>query len=395
MTYLLPKQYELPLKILSIFLTFLVVSIMLGYYWLVMESNSSKNAELIDSVIGLYYSERFTGAENSQRELKFRKITEVLTTAGRPFLITAISAGRETPVIWNGPAEDSCAEDILENFRNGNSPVITLRTRTQHKNLYYIPDEMISKMKFYPVFLTLSLILVSFTMFYLFMFIRKNEKQSIWIAMSKETAHQLGTPLTSLKGWKEHLSVLGRNNEELCGVAEGLAEDIEKISVVVNRFSNISSDKDFRMCDTGKIIERAVGYISKRLPLEQDKISLEKNIKVSPLIYANEVLLEWTIENLLKNSIESLHNRSSGLIKISQYEEKDKIIIEVSDNGDGIPSSIRKNIFDTGFTTKKRGWGLGLSLSKKVIEQYHKGKLYVRHTGTEGTTMRIELNKYI
>ncbi len=391
----LSRQYELTFKIFLIFVTFLFVSIMLGYYWLVMESHSANNAELIDTVIGFYYQARMTDHDNSSRELKFKNITEILADTDRSFLITVLSAGKETPVIWNGPPDNSDPNKILEMFRSNSSSVITLKTRTQHKNLYYIPDDMISKMKFYPFFLILSLVLVSFTIFYLFMFIRKNEKQSIWIAMSKETAHQLGTPLTSLKGWKEHLSLLGKNNDELNGVADGLADDIDKISTVVNRFSNISSDKDFRMCDTGKILERAADYISKRLPLDHGKISLKKNIKSSPQIYANEVLLEWTIENLLKNSMESLHNRSTGVITISQYEEKDRIIIEVSDNGDGIPSSIRKNIFETGFTTKKRGWGLGLSLSKKVIEQYHKGKLYIKQTGPEGTVMRIELNKYI
>ncbi|MCG2759989.1 MAG: HAMP domain-containing histidine kinase [Candidatus Delongbacteria bacterium] len=112
-------------------------------------------------------------------------------------------------------------------------------------------------------------------------------------------------------------------------------------------------------------------------------------------IYANAVLIEWTIENLLKNSIESLKDGENGEIIIKLFEEKEKIIIEVCDNGSGIPSSIKKNVFETGFTTKKRGWGLGLSLSKKVISQYHKGSIFIKQTGQKGTVFRIELNKYV
>ncbi|MDD4206275.1 MAG: HAMP domain-containing sensor histidine kinase, partial [Candidatus Delongbacteria bacterium] len=188
---------------------------------------------------------------------------------------------------------------------------------------------------------------------------------------------------------------LSRSDERISSVADGLEEDIEKISLVVNRFSNISSDKEFKMYDTGLIISRAADYISRRLPSESGRIDLEKNIGQAQNIYANEVLLEWTFENLLKNAIESLKEDQPGKIKIIQFEEKNKIIIEVSDNGSGISSALKKNIFETGFTTKKRGWGLGLSLSKKIIEQYHSGKLYVKHSGQEGTTMRIELNKFI
>jgi signal transduction histidine kinase len=366
-----------------------------GYYWLLLEAHSSKTGELISSLTQLYYEENALSTTDNLRELKFKRIAELLINADKPFMMTNLTGENEIPVFWNKPPLIKNSETLLEYFKKNNSSVLTLIHGTSAKRIYYIPDDMIRKIRYYPLFLLLSLALIVLIMFYLYMFMRKNEKQSIWIAMSKETAHQLGTPLTSLKGWREYISGLSESNDDLDALEDGLREDIEKISVVVDRFSNISSDKDFRMCDIGSIIDRVTDYISRRLPLESGKISIEKIIGDVPNIYANEVLLEWTIENLLKNSIESLQDRSGGRIVIEQYGERNRIIIEIRDNGSGIPTAIRRNIFETGFTTKKRGWGLGLSLSKKVIEQYHKGKLYIKHTGPEGTVIRIELNKYI
>lgn len=385
------KQYEQSFKILVIFISFLSISFILGYYWLLMGTHSSKNSELINELIVTYYND----SDQLHSEKKFKYITELLVRSDKTFILTSRSFDNEIPVLWNMPYENGKELDLERELKKRSFNLLSFKEEHAVKKLYFVPDDLISKMKFYPLFLTLTLVTVVLMAFYLFYYMRRNEKQSVWIAISKETAHQLGTPLTSLKGWRDHLQQMSRSDERICSVADGIEEDIEKISLVVNRFSNISSDKEFKMCDTGLIISRAADYISRRLPSESGRIKLEKNIGQAQNIYANEVLLEWTFENLLKNAIESLKEDQPGKIKIVQYEEKDKIIVEISDNGWGIPSALKKNIFETGFTTKKRGWGLGLSLSKKIIEQYHSGKLYVKHSGQEGTTMRIELNKFI
>ncbi|MDD3043939.1 MAG: HAMP domain-containing sensor histidine kinase [Candidatus Delongbacteria bacterium] len=385
------KQYEQSFKILVIFISFLSISFILGYYWLLMGTHSSKNSELINELIVTYYND----SDQLHSDQKFKYITELLVRSDKTFILTSSSLDNEIPVLWNMPYENGKELDLERELKKRSFNLLSFKEEHAVKKLYYVPDDLISKMKFYPLFLTLTLVTVVLMAFYLFYYMRRNEKQSVWIAISKETAHQLGTPLTSLKGWRDHLQQLSRSDERISSVADGLEEDIEKISLVVNRFSNISSDKEFKMCDTGLIISRAADYISRRLPSESGRIDLEKNIGQAQNIYANEVLLEWTFENLLKNAIESLKEDQPGKIKIIQFEEKNKIIIEVSDNGSGISSALKKNIFETGFTTKKRGWGLGLSLSKKIIEQYHSGKLYVKHSGQEGTTMRIELNKFI
>jgi len=392
MTEPITKQYEQSFKILAIFISFLSVSFILGYYWLLMGTHSSKNSDLISELIVSYYSER---PDQISGEQKFKLITEMLVKTDKTFILTSTSNENEIPVLWNMPYGSGKEIDLADELKRRSFNLLSLESGNTVKNLYFVPDDLIGKMKFYPVFLILTFVTIVLMAFYLFYYMRRNEKQSVWMAISKETAHQLGTPLTSLKGWRDYLQQLSKSDERVCSVTEGLEEDIEKISVVVNRFSNISSDKEFKMCDTALIIGKAADYISRRLPLESGRIELEKILSPAQNIYANEVLIEWTVENLLKNALESLNKDHNGKIIISQFEEKDKIIIEVSDNGCGITSAMKKKIFETGFTTKKRGWGLGLSLSKKIIEQYHGGKLYVKHSGHDGTTMRIELNKYI
>lgn len=392
MTEPITKQYEQSFKILAIFISFLSVSFILGYYWLLMGTHSSKNSDLISELIVSYYSER---PDQISGEQKFKLITEMLVKTDKTFILTSTSNENEIPVLWNMPYGSGKEIDLADELKRRSFNLLSLESGNTVKNLYFVPDDLIGKMKFYPVFLILTFVTIVLMAFYLFYYMRRNEKQSVWMAISKETAHQLGTPLTSLKGWRDYLQQLSKSDERICSVTEGLEEDIEKISVVVNRFSNISSDKEFKMCDTALIIGKAADYISRRLPLESGRIELEKILSPAQNIYANEVLIEWTVENLLKNALESLNKDHNGKIIISQFEEKDKIIIEVSDNGCGIASAMKKKIFETGFTTKKRGWGLGLSLSKKIIEQYHGGKLYVKHSGHDGTTMRIELNKYI
>ena len=392
MTEPITKQYEQSFKILTIFISFLSVSFILGYYWLLMGTHSSKNSDLISELIVSYYSER---PDQISGEQKFKLITEMLVKTDKTFILTSTSNENEIPVLWNMPYGSGKEIDLADELKRRSFNLLSLESGNTVKNLYFVPDDLIGKMKFYPVFLILTFVTIVLMAFYLFYYMRRNEKQSVWMAISKETAHQLGTPLTSLKGWRDYLQQLSKSDERICSVTEGLEEDIEKISVVVNRFSNISSDKEFKMCDTALIIGKAADYISRRLPLESGRIELEKILNPAQNIYANEVLIEWTVENLLKNALESLNKDHNGKIIISQFEEKDKIIIEVSDNGCGITSAMKKKIFETGFTTKKRGWGLGLSLSKKIIEQYHGGKLYVKHSGHDGTTMRIELNKYI
>lgn len=381
------KQYEFISKLLLIVFSFLAVSFVFGYYWLLLKHYSLNTSGMIVKAIETY--NKYPGEDQTE---KFKDITQILASGERSFLIVD---DKENPVFWSYlPVENDPAAS-LEVFKNtGIAPVI-YSNGFYKRHLYYIPDDLIAKVKYYPFFLVGFLFLTAFITWYLYMFMKRNEKQSIWIAMSKETAHQLGTPLTSLKGWKEYLSELSKDNDSLDAVEEGLKDDIERIAIIVDRFSKISSEQDFKMCDLKSILERSADYISKRVSVDPERISITTKLETVPNIYANAVLIEWTVENLLKNAIESLKVDRKGEILLRMFEEKNKIIIEIHDNGSGINASIKKNVFDTGFTTKKRGWGLGLSLAKKVIEQYHNGSIFIKETDHDGTVFRIELNKFI
>jgi two-component system, sporulation sensor kinase D len=370
-----------------------MITVVFGYYWLLLKNYDAKTDQLITESFDQYLSG--SDQSSSDQDLKLKKISEMLVRSGRTFIITRLSDKSEIPVFWNGLKDGSDPASEMKKFMLAENVTARIKTPYGEKVLYSPRQELIGLLKFYPFFLAGSIALTIFMTGYLYFFMRRNEKQSIWIAVSKETAHQLGTPLSSLSGWSEYLSELSKVNDDLSQVSEGIKEDIEKIALVTERFSKISSEKDFVMSNISAIIERSADYIARRITSDKEKLTIKKDLAPDINMYVNPVLIEWTVENLLKNSVEALQEGKRGEIEVRLFEEKEKAVIEVCDNGSGISVMDRKRVFETGFSTKKRGWGLGLSLSKKIIEQYHNGKLMLKKTGSEGTVFRIELEKFV
>ncbi|MFO7810021.1 MAG: HAMP domain-containing sensor histidine kinase [Candidatus Delongbacteria bacterium] len=388
------KEYEEISKFLLIAVSFLTIAMCFGYYWVLLKEHNEKTSSAITSLIDNYYKDA-DGGGILDKEAKFKSIAKILSNAGKPYIIVNIVDNKEIPGFWDNISQKSDPYSSLEKIKKNSNAPLTLKTYMHEKKLYYTTGDLTKKLRFFPVFLFITVVLLVFVTSYLYMFMRKNEKQSLWIAMSKETAHQLGTPLTSLKGWSEYISDLSKEDPDLCELEDGLKEDIEKIDLIVSRFSKISAKKEYHMCNLKRIIEKTTGYILKRMTSDIDQIRIETELDNIPDVYANSILLEWTVENLLKNAIESFPEDKLGKILIKLFCEGDKAVIEISDNGSGIPALNKRNIFETGFSTKKRGWGLGLSLSKKVIEQYHNGSLILKNSSNQGSVFRIELNKYI
>ncbi len=387
-------KYETMSRPLIISAAFLIISITFGYYWLLLKDHSIRSADTIASLAESYYSadDLLTGED------RFRNIIAILTSSGRPMLLARSSGGKEYPVYSVRIPERALTKgnntgDFL--LKNGFRSITHSTDSGIDHTLYYMPDDLAKKIRFYPAFLFVTIFLVFFVTFYLYVFMKRNEKQSIWLAMAKETAHQLGTPLTSLKGWTEYLKTAGNDPVDTGVVAEGLAEDTDKIDLVVKRFSKISVPEDYQMCNVSSIMKKTISYISKRIPSDPGQFTLSSELKNVPDIYANPILLEWAFENMLKNAVESLVPGRKGEIRVCVFENSKKIVADICDNGSGVPVSMRKKIFLTGFTTKRRGWGLGLSLAAKVIVQYHRGTIRLKETSSEGSTFRIELNKYI
>lgn len=215
---------------------------------------------------------------------------------------------------------------------------------------------------------------------------KRAEQNRVWVGLSKETAHQLGTPISSLMAWNEVLKDKYPDDELL----PELEKDIQRLNVVADRFSKIGSMTEPVADDLLDVTDRVVDYIRRR---SSNKVQFVCNYPKRPLLVRmNTPLIEWVIENLCKNAIDAMDG--IGTITFNVSHDKDKAYIEVSDTGRGIPKSHYKSVFEPGYTTKKRGWGLGLSLAKRIMEQYHKGRIFVKHSELgKGTTFRLELKK--
>tara|TARA_B100000287_G_scaffold407803_1_gene433579 strand:- start:1805 stop:2506 length:702 start_codon:yes stop_codon:yes gene_type:complete len=222
--------------------------------------------------------------------------------------------------------------------------------------------------------------------YFIFNASRKSEQNQVWAGMAKETAHQIGTPLSSLMAWVE---LLKEKNENESMVVE-MGKDIKRLETITDRFSKIGSQPELKKESIVNLITRSIEYLKSRMP-----VNTEFNIEFPEkeiILPVNNILLEWVIENLVRNGVDSI--KGKGEIKIAIIDNPNNVIINVSDNGDGINRSMIKTIFKPGVTTKKRGWGLGLSLSKRIIEDFHNGNIFVMNSEKGvGTTFTIRLPK--
>ena len=232
--------------------------------------------------------------------------------------------------------------------------------------------------------------------------IRVTERSNLWVGLAKETAHQLGTPISSMLGWVEYVKMQGDVEsdiepeeyvKQIHKVCEHMEKDLTRLRKVTSRFSHIGSVPTLTPSDINVILEDAMGYFRTRLPLLGKHIEIKSQFNTLPLVAVNKELLEWVFENLLKNSVDAII-KNDGLIEIrTEYIACDKIVrIYHGDNGKGISWEAQKRIFSPGFTTKKRGWGLGLTLAKRIVEDYHKGRIYVNWSQKDkGTVFSIDL----
>ncbi len=253
--------------------------------------------------------------------------------------------------------------------------------------IFYAESELLTKLKYYPYvqFGVIGLFLL--IAYILFSTARKAEQDQVWVGMSKETAHQLGTPLSSLMGWNEHLRSLGVDDN----VVNEMNRDIKRLNTITERFSKIGSQPTLQDEEICKVIQNATDYLKQRTSKNVNYIVQmpQKEIHVQVSV----PLFEWVIENLCKNAVDAMDGK--GQITINVKEIPEGIAIDISDTGKGIPKSKFKTVFEPGFTTKQRGWGLGLSLCKRIIENYHGGKIFVLDSETnKGTTFRILLNRF-
>jgi signal transduction histidine kinase len=269
-------------------------------------------------------------------------------------------------------------------FEKENNPI---EVRYQDKvlnTIFYGNSELLNKLKYYPLALVLIIILFAAVAYFFYRSTKIATQNKLWTGMAKETAHQIGTPLSSLVGWTEIL----RSESVNPGYIKEIEKDINRLQTITDRFSKIGSVPALKKADIVLATEDAYDYLKART---SDLIAFEFEAPETPL-YANlnTQLYSWTIENLVKNAIDAM--KGKGQLKIAITNSDKYVYIQVADSGKGIPKARFKKIFEPGFTSKKRGWGLGLSLSRRIIEDYHNGKIKVLHSELKkGTTIQISL----
>lgn len=286
-------------------------------------------------------------------------------------------------------ADTAYISEKLEEFAAKNDPIEwTNPSNPEEKNLYYYGNtSLLNQVKYYPLVQLLIVgLFITITLIALTTSFRSTQNQ-VWAGMAKETAHQLGTPLTSLQGWVEML----RDENASEKIVNEMEKDVNRLKLVSDRFGKIGSIPQLEDNNVVLQVNNMVEYIKKRSP---GKIQFITEYPDAPHVIAqmSPPLFDWVIENLLKNALDAMEGK--GIIKISVRENEETVHIDVSDTGKGISKQHIRQVFKPGFTTKKRGWGLGLSLSKRIIEQYHKGQLSVRNSEPgKGTTFRVVINK--
>ncbi|MFA5805150.1 MAG: HAMP domain-containing sensor histidine kinase [Melioribacteraceae bacterium] len=357
-------------------------------------------------IVQLYASSLEYGAStetiNADFTFVFQNIIEridfplILTNANDQVNSTGIVSGYKNiehdPKLPDQKLKIFLQEKVIELSKQHAPILVKSPSGTILQKIYYGDSDIIQRLRFYPylqILFALVFLIIAYTSF---SYVKKSEQRNIWVGMSKETAHQLGTPISSLMGWNEMLKMNYSNHDKVLDISDEIGSDLTRLSKITKRFSKIGSKPELIDENPYEIIENVINYFQRRLP------QLGKNVLISiegnkeQKVKLNIDLFEWVIENLIKNALDAIDNKERKItFKVEHI--RNKIEIEVTDNGKGIEHSRRKDIFRPGYSTKRRGWGLGLSLSKRIIEDYHNGKIFVKQSIINvGTTFKIILN---
>ncbi|MDR2906957.1 MAG: HAMP domain-containing histidine kinase [Bacteroidales bacterium] len=347
----------------------------------------------LDYKMRVYYKQStlFLQLKSMLEELTNSFITEIIdNSASVPVLLVTenekkvITAGNLEP---NRYADSVALKQTLAYMRSQNEPV-TITDGFDTFYIFYENSRILTRLMYIPWFFSLALAAFIVSMIWVIRMVRRSENDKLWVGMSRETAHQLGTPISSLVGWIEYL----RTKDVDEGSVTEIEKDIEKLKTIADRFSKIGSKPEMSNENVVEAVYKAIAYLQPRL---SSKIKFEVNSPVGTVINAqiNSKLLEWVIENLSKNATDAI-GTNEGRIQIEISEHPKTVILDITDNGKGIAKDNWAIVFDAGYTTKTRGWGLGLALGYRIIHDYHKGKIFIKHSVVdEGTTFRIILNK--
>jgi len=373
-------------------------------------------------ISGLWYSQKLVHIlqTNLTESVKFRikvfekNINDPNTDADQSFLFNEVIQGIDYPIIvtdaeynptiWinvsaqldeksgkllNAADSAALAKHLIK-IRAENPPIPIKADDLVLGYYFYGYSPVIYRLKAFPFIAIGSAIIFILIGYVGFSYIKRSEQRFIWVGMAKETAHQLGTPLSSLAGWIELLKIKPTIRGK---IIEEIENDITRLNKIANRFSKIGSIPELIPALPADIIENVVNYFRKRLPNSQKRVNIETHFESDQSVHVNPELFEWVLENLLKNALDAIENQNGQIrIEVNDLRQMNAVYIDIQDNGKGIIGKQKNNVFKPGYSTKKRGWGLGLSLAKRIIEEYHHGKLLLKETRPgQGTTFRIIL----
>lgn len=333
----------------------------------------------------------------AQAQAEFLQTTDLDRDLG-DLTLEVLKTNNSTPMIYEGRSGELRLNNIPEKkvndtaylrskireFARENQPIEVSYKNEVYGTLYYGNSAVLNNLKYYPLALIVIMILFSFTVYFFFRIAKNSDQNKLWAGMAKETAHQIGTPLSSLLGWNEIL----KNEGTAPWITQEITKDIDRLQTITERFSKIGSVPTLRRCDLVAETRSTFNYLADRSSKRvQFSFTADPEVIYTDL---NPQLYSWTIENLINNAIDAM--KGEGKLDVSVVADRKLARITVTDTGKGIHKSDFNRIFKPGFTTKKRGWGLGLSLVKRIIEDYHKGKVKVlSSTLGKGSSLQITL----
>lgn len=364
---------------------------------------------IIIGVSSLLYTHQLVKQLSTEERKKMELWAEATQKLGDPetheqdynFLLKVIQNNTTVPVIVFDKKENIVFKRNLDSLKMSNEKYVKRQLQkmkeendtikislldNEYQYIYYRDSMLLTKLMYYPYIQLGVILLFILVSYFAFSISRRAEQNKVWVGLSKETAHQLGTPISSLLAWVELVKLKEHGNIPIADIEK----DVKRLKKITERFSNIGSVTRLKNENVIHVLQSSTDYLKSRIS-DKANINIEKS-NDEIIVPLNAELFEWVIENVCKNAVDAIGGQ--GNITINIQEWKKKVIIDIKDTGKGIQKSQQKAIFKPGYTTKQRGWGLGLSLSKRIIEVYHSGKIFVAHSElNKGTTFRIILHK--
>lgn len=323
-------------------------------------------------------------------------VTQEIVTSEDRFLVPRIIVNEQGEIIFNNHVDAELNQELINHYASMNDPIelkLGSNENTQVQYVYYGESPTVRYLRYFP-YIQLSLLALLLGIgFVSYRTISRSEQSNLWVGMTKEAAHQLGTPLSSLYGWVELLREEKKEDDFTQRICDELENDVTRLQGVAERFNKIGSEPELKYHRLKPIVQEVIDYMKHRLPQLGDHVDVHYKLESGVSANINPDIFQWAIENLIKNAMDAIKSSATkAQVSVKLHRIENEVLLDIIDTGVGIEKKFQKEIFKPGYSTKKRGWGLGLSLTNRIIEGYHHGKLTIHETEVgRGTTMRITL----